>query len=119
MDTDEFLRRLEELRQGEAARSEDSSRPYRLLPGEDPASPYPGDAQQWASVYGELIRFKEQVVRQFEAKQQEQLSQAAEAELDKDEQGLRAELERLRLHLRYWEERQQNVAPEGGSGGAP
>lgn len=112
MDTDEFLRRLEELRQREAARSEDSSRPY-------PASPYPGDAQQWASVYGELIRFKEQVVRQFEAKQQEQLSQAAEAELDKDEQGLRAELERLRLHLRYWEERQQNVAPEGGSGGAP
>lgn len=113
MDTDEFLARLEELREKEAARSVENSTPQRMLPGEDPASPYLEDAQQWASVYGELVAFKEAVVRQFQVKQG-QLSPLAEAELHTDETGLRAELERLRLHLRYWEERKRDAVPKSG-----
>lgn len=117
MDTDEFLRRLEELRQREAARSESHSSPYRLLLGEDPATPYPEDAGHWSSVYRELVTFKDELVRQLQAKQ-EGLSLAAAAELHNDEVALQLELERLQLHLQYWEERQQAVS-EGGEGRAP
>lgn len=84
-----------------------------MLPGEDPASPYLEDAQHWAGVYGELVAFKEAVVNQFQVKQG-QLSPEAEAELHRDETGLRAELQRLRLHLRYWEERQRDAVPKSG-----
>ena len=56
MDTDEFLRCVNEIRQRESTRSEgNSTNPYRLLPGEDPATPYPEDAQHWAAVYEELL----------------------------------------------------------------
>jgi hypothetical protein len=104
LESDEFLQRLEELSRREAARSEQTGSPNRLLPGEDPASPYPEEAQQWVAVYRDLVGFKEAVVRLFQDKQ-ERLP-PAEVELEKDEQGLQEELERLRLHLRYWEERQ-------------
>ena len=115
MGPDEFLRRLEEFRQAEAARSEEQSSSYQLLPGEDPASPYPEDAQQWATVYRELVNFKDELVGQLQAKQ-EALSPAASAELHKDEVALQAELDRLRLHLQYWEECQQNAVPKSQSG---
>jgi hypothetical protein len=114
LDTDEFLRRLEELRRREAARSEGQGSSYRLLPGEDPASAYPEDAGHWASVYRELVTFKEELIRLLQGKQ-ESLSPAAASELHNDEEGLGAELERLRLHLQYWEERQHNSSTEGGA----
>ena len=111
MDTDEFLRSVNEIRQRESARSEgNSTDPYRLLPGEDPATPYPEDAQHWAAVYEELVAFKQHLLAQLQAKQDEVTPPAA-AELHKDEVDFQAELERLRLHLRYWEERQHNASP--------
>lgn len=118
LDTDEFLRRLEELRRREDARWNEQRNSYRLLPGEDPASPYPEDAGHWSSVYRELVTFKEQVVGQVQA-EQEGRSPAAAAELHNDELALRVELERLRLHLQYWEERRGGAVTEGGEGPAP
>lgn len=112
MDTDEFLRRLDELIERESAHSEAKSRPLRLLPGEDPASPFPEDARQWSVVYNELVTFKEELVGRLQA-EQGQVSPAAQAELHKDELGLHAELERLRLHLRYWEERRRDAEANG------
>jgi hypothetical protein len=105
MERDEFLQRLYELRRREAEHSAQSSRnPHGLLPGEDPASPYSEDAVHWATIYRELITFKESVLREY-PEPQDRLSESTEAELRHDEEGLQVELERLRLHLRYWEER--------------
>ena len=107
---------MEEIRQRAPARTEgNSSNPYRLLPGEDPATPYPEDAQHWAAVYDELVDFKQQLIVQLKAKQDEVTPPAA-AELHKDEVDFQAELERLQLHLRYWEERQQHSTTEGDPG---
>lgn len=116
METDEFLRRVDEIRQRESARADgNSSNPYRLLPGEDPATPYPEDAPHWVAVYDELVHFKQELVAQLKAKQDEVTPPAA-AELHKDEVDLRAELERLQLHLRYWQERHQR-SPTGSNPG--
>lgn len=106
METDEFLQRLEELCQLQEERAELVARPQRLLPGEDPGSPYPADAEEWAGVYRELVTFKEGVIRQVRARAH--LSQVAEGEAHRDEALLHAELERLRLHLRYWDERRSS-----------
>lgn len=105
MEPEEFLQRLSELRRREAEHSAQSNRnPHGLLPGEDPASPYPEDAIHWATIYRELITFKESLLRQYR-EQQDRLAEPIEAELRHDEDGLQVELERLRLHLGYWEER--------------
>ena len=37
---------------------EEAADPDRLLPGEDPASPYLDDAEKWVEVYEELLHFK-------------------------------------------------------------
>ena len=42
--------RLKDERAGEAAAD-----PDRLLPGEDPSTPYPDEAQKWVEVYDELL----------------------------------------------------------------
>lgn len=109
VEPEEFLQRLYELRRREADHSAQSNRnPYGLLPGEDPASPYPEDAVHWATVYRELTSFKESVLRQYR-EQQDRLSESTEAELRYDEEGLQVELDRLLLHLRYWEERRDRL----------
>lgn len=103
METDEFLQRLDELCRRQAERAELLAHPQRLLPGEDPGSPHPDDAEEWAGVYRELVTFKEGVIRQVRSRAH--LSQVAEAEAHRDEEVLQTELERLRLHLHYWDER--------------
>ena len=103
METDEFLQRLDDLCRLQAEKAELIARPQRLLPGEDPGSPDPAEAKVWAGVYRELVTFKEGVIRQVQARAH--LSQVAEGEVHRDEEVLQTELERLRLHLRYWDER--------------
>src|SRR5579864_1455765 len=77
-----------------------------LLDGEDPDSPHLDDAEHWISVYHELIEFKASVLA----------SSADEiAGLDhKESRGeakhvdvtiLRAELERFRRRMAFWQDR--------------
>ena len=103
METDEFLQRLDELCRRQEERAELLAHPQRLLPGEDPGSPYVTDAEEWAGVYRELVTFKEGVIRQVQSRAH--LSRVAETEAHRDEEVLQTELDRLRLHLRYWDER--------------
>jgi hypothetical protein len=110
METNEFLQRLDKLCRLQEEKAELIARPLRLLPGEDPGSPYPADAEEWAGVYRELATFKEGIVRQVQARAH--LSHVAEAEAYRDEEVLQTELERLRLHLRYWDER-RSASQEG------
>ena len=83
----------------------------RLLAGEDPTSPYPEDATHWAGVYSELVAFKQDLLQRV-SEDRKRLSQAAMAELERDEDLLRLELERLRVRLTFWQARHEELARE-------
>lgn len=83
----------------------------RLLAGEDPNSPYPEDAAHWAGVYSELVAFKEDLLRRV-AEDRKVLSEAAMAELERDENLLRLELERLKVRLGFWHARHDELSEE-------
>lgn len=114
METHEFLERLDELCRLQEEKAELAARPQRLLPGEDPGSPYPAEAEEWAGVYRELVTFKESVIRQVQARAD--LSPVAEDEARRDEEVLQTELDRLHLHLRYWDERRSQSQEGSGPG---
>jgi hypothetical protein len=99
MEAEEFLKSLDELRRREA-RSAKTELPHRLLPGEDPVSPYPEDGEHWTGVYRELVTFKEGLIQQVQAAW-EDVSPEAYAEIERDISLLQAELERLKLHLLF------------------
>jgi hypothetical protein len=83
----------------------------RLLAGEDPATPYPEDAAHWAGVYSELVGFKNDLLERLR-EDRKVLSEAAMTELERDENLLRLELERLKLRLSFWETRKEELARE-------
>jgi signal transduction histidine kinase len=97
---DEFRREVGELarRQGEQG-----APAAAMLPGEDPSSPYPEDSAHWVAVYRELLKVKEDMLQQVGSSRGR--THAAQSEMARDEQALRLEIDRLRAHLRYWEER--------------
>lgn len=97
------MQSLDELCRREAT-SPKADVPLRLLPGENPASPYPEDGEHWAGVYHELVTFKEGLIQQVQAAW-EDVSPEARAEIERDVSVLQVELERLKLHLLFWEER--------------
>ncbi len=86
--------------------------PDRLLPGEDPTTPYDADdSKHWTSVYGELVSFKERIVN--EARQA--VSEAWQKEVSRelaatDLVALEAELARFKRRLEFW--RQRGEEPE-------
>jgi signal transduction histidine kinase len=84
-----------------------------LLPGENPSSPYPEDARHWTVVYQELLKVKEDMLEQLGVRRGR--TRAAQSEVDRDEQALKLEIDRLRTHLGYWEERSAN----GGGARSP
>jgi hypothetical protein len=106
---EDVLSRLRDLAQKQAELSGIQVNPSVLLPGEDPQSPHADDATHWASVYRELINSKEAIVRKIR-EEKAGLPAEAEPELDRDVQISELELERLRLHLGYWED-QTTITP--------
>ncbi len=76
----------------------------RLLPGEDPDSPYPDDAEQWIEVYRELLAYKDRLLAVTGAT----LSQMAEEQaahreiVETDRTLIAAERERFVRRLGFW-----------------
>lgn len=111
-DRTDKLRRADDV----ATESEPDVAPLRLLPGEDPATPYLEEAEHWEAVYRELEHFIESLA--------EELPQAKEAppdqpslEHDEDERLWQVKLQDLRAHRHYWEHRRRWIASNGGRGG--
>lgn len=103
MDVDDFLRQRDRLLHLQAELQSDRAKP-RDLEGEDLESPYPGDAEHWVAVYEELCRFKRFLLASIR-QESESVDRAAKAELSRDDRALSVELERLELHLAFWQER--------------
>jgi hypothetical protein len=82
--------------------------PERLLPGEASDSVSYEDARHWASVYREMLRFKEQLLASFKVE-----GVGLEASLLRaTELGpLQAQRERLRRRLAFWEGREHDLSP--------
>jgi hypothetical protein len=93
--------RLRDERAGEAAAD-----PDRLLPGEDPASPYPDDAQKWVEVYDELLRFKNRLLDVAEETLSDLHDKPARREVvETDRIVLQAEVDRFHKRLSFWQRR--------------
>lgn len=105
MESEELIRETEALAQREEALAGEKNRVDRMQPGEDPDSALSEDAAHWAAVYRELITFKRRLLTEVEEKIQADVDPAVGDELQHDRGVLRAELERLLLHLRFWSER--------------
>jgi hypothetical protein len=85
---------------------EEAADPERLLPGEDPATPYPDDAQKWVEVYDELLRFKNRLLDVAEDTIKDLHDKPARKEvIDTDRIVLRAEVERFHRRLSFWQRR--------------
>lgn len=85
-----------------------------LLEGEDPASPHVDDAEHWISVYRELIEFKASVLGASAGEiadldHKESRSEAKQVDVPI----LRAELERFRRRLAFWQARLEQLRSEG------
>ena len=83
----------------------------RLLAGEDPNSPYRDDAEHWSAVYAELVGFKKDLLERL-TQDRMLLSDTARTELERDENLLRVELERLKLRLSFWETRREELSAD-------
>jgi hypothetical protein len=93
--------RLRDERAGEEAAD-----PDRLLPGEDPASPYLDDAQKWVEVYDELLRFKNRLLGVADETLADLHDKPARSEvIETDRIVLRAEVDRFHKRLSFWQRR--------------
>jgi hypothetical protein len=97
--------RLRDERAGEEAAD-----PDRLLPGEDPTSPYPDDADKWIEVYQELLVFKRRLLGVAEEALEGLEDKPARREvIDTDRIVLEAEVNRFERRLEFWEKRRQEL----------
>jgi hypothetical protein len=108
---DDLLDRSRSLAGEQANLERQEADRQRLLAGEDPGTPYQEDAVHWAGVYSELVGFKNDLLERL-SEDRKVLSQAAMAELERDENLLRLELERLKLRLSFWETRKEELSQE-------
>ena len=85
--------------------------PDRLLPGEDPRSRNQEDAQHWVEVYGELRRFKRDLIDQTRSRM-DAMDASAQGEVkDVDLAIMLEESHRLSRRLEYWQARLGELAP--------
>jgi hypothetical protein len=97
--------RLRDERAGEEAAD-----PDRLLPGEDPTSPYPDDADKWIEVYQELLVFKRRLLGVAEEALEGLEDKPARREvIDTDRIVLEAEVKRFERRLEFWKKRRQEL----------
>ena len=106
---DELRDKAQGLAREQGRLEEQETDKERLLAGEDPNSPYPDDAEHWSGVYAELVGFKNDLLERL-SQDRKLLSEAAMAELERDENLLRVELERLKLRLSFWETRREELS---------
>ena len=93
--------RLRDERAGEEAAD-----PDRLLPGEDPATPYRDDAEKWVEVYDELLSFKNRLLDVAEDALQGLHDKPARREvIETDRMVLQAEVDRFHRRLSFWQRR--------------
>lgn len=104
----------------EAAReaAKHAADPNKLLPGEDPDSMLPDDAEHWAHVYAELLEAKRVLLGSTLEQAAGVETEPARHELEAaDAVLIRAEAERLAGRLGYWRRRQEQLrAPDPDSG---
>jgi hypothetical protein len=85
---------------------EEAADPERLLPGEDPSTPYADDAEKWVDVYDELLGFKKRLLGVAEDALEQMRDKPARKEVvDTDRIVLQAEVDRFRRRLAFWKER--------------
>jgi hypothetical protein len=76
----------------------------RLLQGEDPESQDPEDIRHWIKVYQELVDFKERLIATAVESMHKRIESDASREIaSTDLVTLRAEHQRLRVRLDFWE----------------
>lgn len=76
--------------------------PERLLPGEDPEHPQPGDAEHWVRVYTELLNTKRQLIGNLREMMERQ-PEAVRDELERaDIRLLELQIERFETRLAVW-----------------
>ena len=108
---DDLLDKARKLASEQAKLEKQEGDGERLLAGEDPNTPYRDDAMHWTGVYSELVGFKNDLLTRLNQDRQ-LLSDAARTELERDENLLRVELERLKLRLSFWEARREELSRE-------
>ena len=82
----------------------------RLLPGEELDTPHPDDALHWASVYAELMQFKDKTIENVSA-QLPGASDEARHEIETtDMVVLRAERDRFERRARFWKKRYRELS---------
>lgn len=109
--TDDLRDKAQDLAQEQGRLEKQETDGERLLAGEDPNSPYRDDAEHWSGVYAELVAFKNDLLDRL-SQDRQLLSDAAKSELERDENLLRVELERLKLRLSFWESRREELSAE-------
>lgn len=105
MDPEELLRQSESLLRRQLKAEGPSHRIGHLQPGEDPTSDDPEDAAHWTSVYRELVEFKSGLVDEIAEGIRRSTAVPVSAELAHDKDQLSMELERLKIHLFFWNEK--------------
>jgi hypothetical protein len=108
---DDLLDKARRLASEQAKLEKQEADGERLLAGEDPSTPYRDDAEHWSGVYAELVGFKNDLLERL-SQDRKALSEAATTELERDENLLRVELERLKLRLSFWEMRREELSAE-------
>jgi hypothetical protein len=109
--SEELLAKARRLATEQARLERQEADGERLLAGEDPSTPYRDDAMHWVGVYSELVGFKNDLLGRLNQDRQ-LLSEAARTELERDENLLRVELERLKLRLSFWEMRREELSTD-------
>jgi hypothetical protein len=90
--------------------AEESVDPDRLLPGEVLDSDLSEDATHWMNVYSELLDFKTELLDRVKERLKVMDEQVAREEIERtDAKVLRAELERFRKRLHFWETRHREL----------
>ncbi len=76
--------------------------PERLLPGENPEHPQPGDAEHWVSVYSELLETKRRLIANLREMMERQPA-GVQDELERaDIRMLELQIERFKQRLQIW-----------------
>jgi len=100
-----FLVRLprENPRRQMSARSATSD---RLLEGEDPETAFASDVRHWIAVYREMIGFNEELLGRLGDQVKRLPMSARDGAIDSDVSLIAGQLDRYRLRLGFWYERQ-------------
>ena len=86
--------------------------PDRLLPGEDPDSTHPDDAEHWIEVYRELLQYKDRLLAVTRATLSQLPEEPARREVVETDRALiTAERERFVRRLGFWDGRLVDLKP--------